>query len=185
MLHQRGGGTAGAVGSLEARCVIADDEPPARRLLRRFLDDRYDMVVAAEGGSGRVAVDGSGWMPLQVSALYDVASATAVAQQLSLGAAEGRLDPYDGLLERLSVETSRRLEAEFDGQPTHLELAGLEARAVGNGLVALKAIGRTDFAGEGVAETSVHALYDPAQDRWLRLQYRLGGGGMTESVAGL
>ena len=46
-------------------------------------------------------------------------------------------------------------------------------------------IGRTDFAGEGVAETSVHALYDPAQDRWLRLQYRLGGGGMTESVAGL
>ena len=30
------------------RCVIADDEPPARRLLRRFLDDRDDIVIAAE-----------------------------------------------------------------------------------------------------------------------------------------
>ncbi|MDF1503457.1 LytTR family DNA-binding domain-containing protein [Roseisolibacter sp. H3M3-2] len=39
------------------RCVIADDEPPARRLLRRFLDERDDIVVAAEAGSGREAVD--------------------------------------------------------------------------------------------------------------------------------
>lgn len=39
------------------RCVIADDEPPARRLLKRFLDDRDDIVVAAEAGSGREAVD--------------------------------------------------------------------------------------------------------------------------------
>lgn len=39
------------------RCVIADDEPPARRLLRRFLEERDDIVVAAEAGSGREAVD--------------------------------------------------------------------------------------------------------------------------------
>ena len=39
------------------RCVIADDEPPARRLLRRFLDERADIVVAAEAGSGRETVD--------------------------------------------------------------------------------------------------------------------------------
>ena len=39
------------------RCVIADDEPPARRLLRRFLDERDDIVIAAEAGSGREAID--------------------------------------------------------------------------------------------------------------------------------
>jgi two-component system, LytTR family, response regulator len=39
------------------RCVIADDEPPARRLLRRFLDDRDDIVVAAEAASGLETVD--------------------------------------------------------------------------------------------------------------------------------
>ena len=39
------------------RCVIADDEPPARRLLRRFLDERSDIVIAAEAGSGRETVD--------------------------------------------------------------------------------------------------------------------------------
>ena len=39
------------------RCVIADDEPPARRLLKRLLDRRDDIVVAAEAGTGREAVD--------------------------------------------------------------------------------------------------------------------------------
>ena len=39
------------------RCVIADDEPPARRLLRRFLDERDDVVIAAEAGTGPDAVD--------------------------------------------------------------------------------------------------------------------------------
>lgn len=39
------------------RCVIADDEPPARRLLKRFLDQRDDVVVAAEAGNGRETVD--------------------------------------------------------------------------------------------------------------------------------
>lgn len=39
------------------RCVIADDEPPARRLLKRLLDQRDDIVVAAEAGTGREAVD--------------------------------------------------------------------------------------------------------------------------------
>lgn len=39
------------------RCVIVDDEPPARRLLKRLLAQRDDIIVAAEAGSGREAVD--------------------------------------------------------------------------------------------------------------------------------
>jgi two-component system, LytTR family, response regulator len=39
------------------RCVIADDEPPARRLLKRILDERDDVTIAGEAGSGREAVD--------------------------------------------------------------------------------------------------------------------------------
>ena len=39
------------------RCVIVDDEPPARRLLKRLLDHRDDIMVAAVAGSGREAVD--------------------------------------------------------------------------------------------------------------------------------
>ena len=39
------------------RCVIADDEPPARRLLKRILDQRADVTVAAEAGTGREAVE--------------------------------------------------------------------------------------------------------------------------------
>ena len=39
------------------RCVIVDDEPPARRLLKRLLDQRDDIEVVAEAGNGREAVD--------------------------------------------------------------------------------------------------------------------------------
>jgi two-component system, LytTR family, response regulator len=39
------------------RCVIVDDEPPARRLLKRLLGRRDDILVAGEAGSGREAVD--------------------------------------------------------------------------------------------------------------------------------
>ena len=71
------------------------------------------------------------------------------------------------------------------GQPATLALAGVQAREVGNGLLALDAVGRADFAGEGVAAAAVHALYDPRGDRWLRLQYRLGGDDTGEPVARL
>ena len=39
------------------RCVIVDDEPPARRLLKRILEQRDDIIVAAEASNGRAAVD--------------------------------------------------------------------------------------------------------------------------------
>jgi hypothetical protein len=135
---------------------------------------------------GRVAIGASGWMPFEVSALYDVAGETAVAQRLSLGDT-GMQQPVvpEALAAELSDEASRRLRAEFPGQPAAMALAGVHAREVGNGLLALEAVGRADFAGEGVAAAAVHALYDPRGDRWLRLQYRLDGDDTGESVAGL
>src|SRR5688572_1040726 len=39
------------------RCVIVDDEPPARRLLKRILEQGEDVVVVAEADNGREAVD--------------------------------------------------------------------------------------------------------------------------------
>jgi two-component system LytT family response regulator len=39
------------------RCVIVDDEPPARRLLKRLLEQRDDILIAAEATNGREAVD--------------------------------------------------------------------------------------------------------------------------------
>lgn len=135
---------------------------------------------------GRISVAGSGWVPLEVTALYDVATATATTQRLSLGDADARpAAAAEALAEQLSDEASRRLQAEFADQPASLQLAGVEARQLGNGLVALQAVGRADFAGEGVAAAAVQALYDAANDRWVRLQYQLGSDGVGGSVAGL
>lgn len=149
-------------------------------------------VVAADASQrellahGRISIAGSGWVPLEVATLYDVATATATTQRLSLGDAEAsQAVAADALAARLSEEATRRLRTEFADQPASLQLAGVEARQLGNGLVALEAVGRADFDGEGVAAASVHALYDAASDRWLRLQYRLGSDGVTEPVAGL
>lgn len=135
---------------------------------------------------GRVAIDASGWIPYEVSALYDVSSASALARRLSLGdSGAARPVASTALAAGLTEEASRRLQAEFPGQPATLDIAGVEAREVGNGLLAMEGVGRADFAGEGVAAAVVHALYDPRDNRWLRLQYRLGGDGSGEPVAGL
>lgn len=135
---------------------------------------------------GRMAIGPSGWMPFEASALYDVPAEAAFVQRLGLGDANARHpEDTETLAARLAAEAARRLEAEFPGQPAALELAGIEAREVGDGLLALDAVGRADFASEGAAAAAVHALYDPRGDRWLRLQYRLGGDDVGEAVAGL
>lgn len=191
-------GNASAASPDPVQARLPFERPVAEAVRAAFDAERVEVefsridVVASNpaqrelAATGRVAVDGSGWIPLQVSALYDVSTAAATTQRLSLGAAEaGRSVAADALAARLSTEASRRLQAEFDGQQARMELAGVEARRVGDGLVALEAVGRADFAGEGVAATSVQALYDPRSERWLRLDYRLGSAGMGEPVAGL
>lgn len=134
---------------------------------------------------GRVALDDSGWIPFDLAALYDVPGAAATVQALALGGDARAVETGDAIADSLSGEATRRLQGEFAGQPVRIELAGVQARLVGNGLLALEAIGRADFDGEGAAAASVHALYDPRAGQWLRLQYRLGGDDTGEPVAGL
>jgi len=165
------------------------DALDAERVVVEFL--RVDVMSsnAAQrelAAHGRVAVGDSGWMPLDVSALYDLATGTATVQRLSLGDTEARQTvAAEAVATRLSDEASRRLQAEFAGQSASMHLAVVQARQVGNGLLALEAIGRADFADDGVAATSVQALYDPSADHWVRLDYRLGGDGTGEPVARL
>lgn len=141
--------------------VAIADAGPAQRQLRAH---------------GRVLLDGAGdWIPFEAAALYDVESATATATSLELAVA-----PADaagaGMAGRLKAEATRRLRAEFAGQPAQFEFARVQARPAG-GYLALIADGRADFGTEGTAEATIRALYDPRNGQWLRLDYDLGNDG--------
>src|SRR5690606_40441517 len=61
------------------------------------------------------------------AALYDVASATASAQRISLQGAQAPRAVDEALVAGLANEATHRLRDEFAGQPATLELAGARA----------------------------------------------------------
>jgi hypothetical protein len=120
-----------------------------------------------------VRIDGSAPMPVRASALYDRETDSIAAPSLWF---EGTGDvAVSGALRRtLAAAASRRLDAEFAGQPLNLSLLDAEAVAVGGRYLRLVARGTTDFGDEGRAATTIEALYDPRNGEWLRLDYTLG-----------
>lgn len=191
------GGTPARVPAPGASAGLPFDAAVADALRDAFAGSRVQVelsrvdVVAAHPAQrellaqGRIAVAGSDWIPMEVAALYDVASATASAQRISLQGAQAPRAVDEALVAGLANEATRRLRDEFAGQPATLELAGARAASVADGLVVVDATGRADFGGEGIAAAAVHALYDTRSGRWLRVDYRLGGDGGGDPVAGL
>lgn len=121
----------------------------------------------------RVRIDGSAPMPVRASALYDRETRSIATPSLWF---EGTGDrPVSGTMRRdLAAAATRRLDAEFAGQPLRLALFDAEAVAVGGHYLRLVARGTTDFGDEGRAATTIEALYDPRNGEWLRLDYTLG-----------
>jgi hypothetical protein len=120
-----------------------------------------------------VRIDGSAPMPVRASALYDRETRSIATPSLWF---EGTGDrPVSGTMRRdLAAAATRRLDAEFAGQPLRLALFDAEAAAVGGRYLRLVARGTTDFGDEGRAATTIEALYDPRNGEWLRLDYTLG-----------
>jgi hypothetical protein len=121
----------------------------------------------------RVRIDGSQPMPVRASALYDRGTRSIAAPSLWFeGSGE---QPVSGAMRSdLAAAATRRLDAEFGGQPLRLALRDAEAVAVGGRYLRLVARGTTDFGDEGRAATTIEALYDPRNGEWLRLDYTLG-----------
>lgn len=121
----------------------------------------------------RVRIDGSAPMPVRASALYDRETRSIATPSLWFEGTGER--PVSGTMRRdLAAAATRRLHAEFAGQPLRLALLDAEAVAVGGRYLRLVARGTTDFGDEGRAATTIEALYDPRNGEWLRLDYTLG-----------
>lgn len=148
------------------------------RMASSTIDDDAGPAQRGVSGHGRVQMDGSGrWIPFQVTALYDMESATAMATSLELAAPDRPVNLVDAsLAEDLKVEASRKLHEEFASQPAELVFDRVQVRRAGDYL-ALLADGQADFGAEGKADATVRALYDPRNGQWLRLDYDLGDGG--------
>lgn len=126
---------------------------------------------------GRLLFDTSdAWVGFNLTALYDVAEGSASATTLAFDApavAESKTDL--ALAQRLGAETSRRLQQEFANQPARIDIEQVQVRPTGPYLAVL-ADGHADFGTDGRTVATVRALYDPVQERWLRVDYELGDG---------
>lgn len=77
------------------------------------------------------------------------------------------------LAQALSAETQRRMADEFASQPVAFALGGTRSWPVDAGLVRVRGEGVADFGAEGEATATIEALYDPAAQRWVKLDYQL------------
>ena len=77
------------------------------------------------------------------------------------------------LAQGLADETHHRLALEFEQQDVGFELNGTRVWPLDDGLLRVRGEGTADFGAEGRAATTIEAVYDPGDGRWLRLDYQL------------
>lgn len=130
------------------------------------------------GGYGRVRLGGTGsWIPFRFEALYDTETARVSAPRLALGEQNQRRESVagDDLSAALAGRVEQELRDEFSQQPFDLLIDRVITQGAGDGIVHVRGLGTVDFGDEGSTQTRIDALYDSANDRWLRVSYELGG----------
>lgn len=133
------------------------------------------------GGYGRLRMgQDASWIPFRFEALYDTESAAVSHPRLALGQAQGssEIAVDSDLGSALTREARSALSAEFSQQPFDLVVDRVVTQVAGDRLVQVRGSGTVDFGPEGSTAAQIDALYDPAEGRWLRLEYQLG----TESA---
>lgn len=131
------------------------------------------LLIAALISVGFLPADDSAVANVANTGASTVATPAVIAEPILASTTVNTLDPV--LARRLATETSRRLQEEFVNQPARFDLERAQVRSTGTYLAVL-ADGQADFGDEGRAVATVRALYDPAADRWLRVDYELGDG---------
>jgi hypothetical protein len=128
-------------------------------------------------GHGRIRIEGSqAWLPVRFQALYDTATATMLSPAVTLDRTSAAVAPAADLpTASLDEVVTRKLAAEFASQRVGFDLA--EARVTGGDAryALVEGGGVASFAGEGEAPVLLQAVFDRAQQAWIRVDYRMDG----------
>lgn len=144
--------------------------------------DMVQMQVASiqdrtVGGYGQLRMgNDASWIPFRFEALYDTRSAAVSQPRLMLGESHGGeyVAAQADLGAALKLQVNRALRAEFSQQPFDLVVDRVVTQVAGDRLVHVRGTGSVDFGAEGSTATQIDALYDPAEGKWLRVDYELG-----------
>lgn len=129
-------------------------------------------------GQGRIRIEGSqAWLPVRFRALYDTATATMLSPAVTLDRTSAAVAPAEGGLPTglLDDAVTRQLAEEFASQRIDFDLA--QARVTGGDAryALVEGGGVATFEGEGEAPVSLQAVFDRAQQAWVRIDYRMDG----------
>lgn len=128
-------------------------------------------------GHGRLKLgQDRAWIPFRFEALYDTESTAVSHPRLVLGEARpgNEISADSDIARALTERVDTALHDEFSQQPFDLVIDRVVTQGVGDRLVQVRGTGTVDFGPEGATAAQIDALYDPAEARWLRVNYELG-----------
>ena len=127
-------------------------------------------------GVGRVRIGGGAWIPLRVTAGYDLARAELSGVRLrpiTDGAAAREEGIEATVLELVNAQVSTRLASEFPLQSREVVLLELAATSSGEAHAAYRGQGWVQFGTEGQAPLSFSAILDRSSGRLVAFDYDL------------
>ena len=128
-------------------------------------------------GTGLLKLAGDDeWMPFRYRALYDTQTQTATWGRITLGTDDEGGETVatgDASLTTLARTAAERMRQEFPQQAVTLDIASAHRFPAGRYQRYL-AQGATRFDGQDPVQARIEGLYDPINDRWLRVGYELG-----------
>jgi hypothetical protein len=134
---------------------------------------------------------GEEWIGFRYRTLYDTQHGSAGFPQVTLGSTEAtseRVIPNDSALVRqLDEQVAAQLGREFVGQSVALKIDEVTTHETGERYLRIDGSGLANFGREGNTPARIDALYDRAEQAWLRINYELGPAAVLQdddSVAG-
>ena len=125
---------------------------------------------------GRLQVGGGAWIPLRVTASYDLGRAELAGLRLRPIAAGGppRNEGVEAsVLEQFDSQVSARLQGEFPEQLREVVLVDLASTSEGTAHTAFRGQGWVEFDGEGQAPLTFTAVFDRASGLLVAFDYSL------------
>ncbi len=163
---------AAVIGALQTRFPERDVEFKMGAIQSR----RVSLRDIALDGAGQIRLEGTdSWMPIRFDALFDSDTQTVGSPSIIITRTLNTASDAGVDIARLDKAVDRKLDAEFQSQAVTFDLGAVSLIGGDKRHAVVDGNGIADFGAEGQAEVTLQGVYDRTEQRWLSVDYQLGG----------